>query len=287
MKFKKIYIEITNYCNKNCSFCLVNKREKKEISPTSFKYIIDEIKPFTDYVYLHVQGEPLLHSKFDEIIKICFENNIKVNITTNGSLIKKRKDTLLNRNIRQINISLQSYENNINIDEIKDILTTSDYLLSNNKELNIVYRFWALKNDNFSKINNVLLNIIIDHYQLSDIKVDEINNNKNIKIKDRLYINKEEEFEWPKLTNNFTSFDGKCLGTVSHIGILSDGTVVPCCLDANGIINLGNIFEKHLKIILNDKRFTEMNKKIHENKFNEELCQHCSFKNRFCIKKNK
>ena len=133
IKFKKIYIEITNICNFNCSFCSKDNILKKEMTVDEFEYIINQIKPYTNYIYLHVKGEPLYHSKFGEIIDICDKYNIKVNITTNGSLIKKQIEVLKNKCIRQINISLQTYKNIDN--EFLDIVTS----LSNDK--NIVYRF--------------------------------------------------------------------------------------------------------------------------------------------------
>lgn len=285
MRFKKIYIEITNYCNKNCSFCSLNSRKKEEMSPTSFSHIINEIKPYTNYLYLHVKGEPLIHSKFDEIIDICSLSNMMVNITINGSYLKKQINCLKNKCIRQINISFQSYEKNINIDEIIDIINSSNELLDSNKELNIVYRFWAINDNSFSKNNMEIINIIKAKYELSPTFESNLLVEKNIKIRDRLYVNIAEQFEWPNLDNNFTSFYGKCLGTCNHIGILVDGTVIPCCLDGNGIINFGNIFAKPLKNILESERFVNMNENIHKNKFNEQLCQHCSYKNRFSLKK--
>lgn len=287
MRFKKIYIEITNYCNKNCSFCSINKRKKIEMSPTSFNHIINEIKPYTNYLYLHVKGEPLLHSKFDEIIDICSSNDMNVNITTNGSFMKKQANILKNKSIRQINISFQSYENDINESEIMDIINTSNNLLNGNSNLNIVYRFWAINDNEFSINNKKIIEIIKKEYNLSPTFISDLLNHKNIKISDRLYVNIAEQFEWPNLDNDFTSFYGKCLGTCNHIGILVDGTVIPCCLDSNGCINFGNIFEKSLEEILNSERFVKMNQNIHENKFNEKLCQHCSYKNRFSLKKDK
>lgn len=257
------------------------------MSPTSFSQVIDSIKPFSNYVYLHIKGEPLLHSKFGEIINICADKGINVNITTNGSLLEKRKKELSNNKIRQINISLQSYEKDVDLDEINSIIDTTNYLLDINKNLNIVYRFWAIKNNNYSKTNKIIINYLMNKYDLSPTFLSELNSKKNIKIADRLYINEESIFNWPNLDNNFTSFYGKCLGTCNQIGILSDGTVVPCCLDSNGIINFGNIFEKNLSDILKSDRFVNMNKKIHENQFIEQLCQHCEFKNRFNFNSNK
>ena len=100
-RFKKIYVEITNACNLNCDFCIKNKRHSKFISIDEFKLLLDKIKDYTNYLYFHVLGEPLLHPKINELIDIA-SDNFKINITTNGYLIDRIKD---NKNIRQLNIS--------------------------------------------------------------------------------------------------------------------------------------------------------------------------------------
>ena len=106
-RFKKIYVEITNRCNLNCSFCGVNKRKYNDMSLEEFQSVVEKIKAYTDYIYLHVKGEPLLHPLLDDILTICDNSLLKVNITTNGVFLKEKKDILLNHpSVRQINISL-------------------------------------------------------------------------------------------------------------------------------------------------------------------------------------
>ena len=107
-RFSKIYVEITNNCNLNCSFCSKDNLPKKEMSVDEFRIVIDKIKDYTDNIYLHVKGEPLLHSHLDEILTICDNIGINVRITTNGTLLSKKKDILLKHNIKQINVSLHS-----------------------------------------------------------------------------------------------------------------------------------------------------------------------------------
>ncbi len=271
--FKKIYVEITNSCNKNCSFCSISKRKKKEMSLSEFKEVIEKIKPYTNYIYLHIKGEPLLHSNIKDILEICRVNKIKVNLTTNGTYLNKYKEVICNSNtVRQINISLHSYKKD---DDFKTLFQAVDYINKNSK-IYLVYRYWILSKTNRS--NNYQINNLVEHYKLSNEIKDKIYSDLNIKINDTLYVNKDYEFIWPSLDNNCHNLTGTCLGLKSHIGILSDGTVVPCCLDAEGIIALGNIFEKSLEEILNSERAQKMIKGFRENKKIEELCKHCSFK---------
>ncbi len=257
-KFKKIYIEITNICNLNCSFCSKDNKEKREMTLIEFEHILKQIDNYTDYLYLHVKGEPLLHSEIEEIINLCKKYHKYINITTNGTLLKQKLNIL--ENVRQINISLHSL---IDKNKLIDILKCGDYL--SEKNVQVVYRFWT--NNNRDLIKNIL-----DYYNYKD----ELSN--NMKLKDNLYLNKSFEFVWPSLNNPFISNIGYCQGMNSHIGILVDGTIIPCCLDSSGIINLGNIYEEDLKDILNKEKTKQIINGFKNNKLVEELCQKCDFR---------
>ncbi|MEG0021377.1 MAG: radical SAM protein [Bacilli bacterium] len=275
MKFKKVYVEITNICNKSCTFCSVSKRPKEEMSLELFKKTLEEIKNYTNYIYLHIKGEPLLHSKFEEIIQVCDKSNINVNITTNGSLIEKYIDVISkSSSIRQINISLHSYSD---IDEIKKLFHFVDLIMKNNNNIFIVYRYWTYSSKD--KVFEKLTNIISEWYKLDENSILNLKNMMNFKIDNNLYINKDFEFEWPSIENESYNEFGFCNGLKTHIGILSNGTVVPCCLDAEGIISLGNIKNNDLKEIIESEKTQKIIKNFKDNKRVEELCKHCSFKN--------
>ncbi|MEG2447628.1 MAG: radical SAM/SPASM domain-containing protein [Bacilli bacterium] len=277
-KFKKIYVEITNSCNLKCSFCSKSSRKKREISPIEFQHIINQIKPYTDYIYLHIKGEPLLHSQLGEILDICSKALIKVNITTNGTLLKEKGSILKRADcIRQINISLHS-ENNKR-DYLSEIFETVSTLP---KSISVVYRFWVLKNLTLDLKSTEIVDKLQKYYNLSTLLVDKIKKEKNIHILDNLYVNKADLFEWPEeQVSDIESSNGYCLGGKTHVGILSDGTVVPCCLDGEGQIPLGNIFQTNFKDILEAKRYTDLVTGFKNRKVTEELCKNCTFRNRF------
>jgi len=126
-KYKKIYIEITNICNLSCSFCSIDNRVKESITLEKMEHILKNINNYTDYVYLHVKGEPLLHKELKEILDLCKKYNKKVNITTNGTLIKENIKELKHPVVRQINLSLHS-ENNKQ-DYLEEIFETVSFLV--------------------------------------------------------------------------------------------------------------------------------------------------------------
>lgn len=281
-RFKKVYIEITNKCNKNCSFCSSTNRKPKEINLEKFEHILINIKNYTDYIYLHVKGEPLLHSNFNKILQLCKKYDFKVNITTNGTLLDKKIEDIIESNcVRQINISMHSFEDDKNY--LNKILIATNKLL-NCTNIYVVYRFWAL--NNYKLTNNQIndVNEILVYYD-KQIKKDEVLNMKNVQIVKNLYINKDNLFLWPSL--NYHNFEeGMCYGLKHQLAILSDGTVVPCCLDAEGIINLGNIFKESMSNILNKKKTIQIIKSFENNKCSELLCKKCQYRTTL-IKNNK
>lgn len=277
-KYKRIYIEITNICNLSCPFCSIDNRKKKAISLENMEEILKKIDKYTDYIYLHVKGEPLIHRKLKEILDLCSKYNKKVNITTNGTLLKEKEDILGHSAINKINISLHSENNKTNY--LEDIFSTVDKL----KEKTIIYRFWTMNNGKLNIKSTELVDKIIVYYKLSPETVEKLKKETNIKLRENLYVDKQEEFIWPSLENKYCSESGYCYGTKNQLAILVDGTVIPCCLDSNGLINLGNIYKESLEEIIYSDRYKRMEHGFSNRNVTEELCKHCSYKERFDIK---
>ena len=278
-RFKKIYIEITNVCNLTCSFCSKVNRKKEYMDINLFENIISKIKDYTDYVYLHVKGEPLLHPNIIDYINMCEKYNLKVNLTTNGTLFPQVVDKLSNcKNLNKINFSLHS-ENNIT-NYYEKIFESVEQLP---KTVTVIYRLWTLKDKQLDEKSTNIVDKIAKYYNLSSDTVDKIKNENNIKIKSTIYVDKDNEFEWPTLNNNNESL-GYCYALKTQIAILVDGTVVPCCLDSEGVINLGNIKDSSLEDIIKNDRFINLQNSFQARKPCEELCRKCTFKNKFITK---
>lgn len=272
-KFKKIYIEITNNCNLACSFCSIDHREKETITLEKMETLLKKINDYTDYVYLHVKGEPLLHPELEGILNLCEKYHKQVNITTNGTLLKEKCDLLNHPTIRQINLSLHSENKKENY--LEDIFETVDKL---NSKI-IIYRFWTMDNGILNEKSIEIVNKIINYYKLSPEIVEKIKTEKHIKIRDNLYMDKANEFVWPNLENKYNNDNGFCYALRDQLAILVDGTVVPCCLDSDRVINLGNIYEQTLEEIVNSNHYQEIKQGFCNRQVTEELCKHCSFKN--------
>ena len=273
--FKKIYIEITNICNLKCTFCPETNRKKEYMSLEKFEEVISKIHNYTKLVCLHVKGEPLLHKQLEDILKILEKYNLKANITTNGTLIKDKLEIIKNsKAVRQINFSIHSITQNemSNKQYLQDIFKSADQL----ENIIISYRLWNLKSINENSINSSIIKEIEDYYDIQNLKQQLIENDF-IELRKNMFINQDIEFTWPDISKKRIIEKGRCLALKEQIAILVDGTVVPCCLDNNGDIPLGNILEETMENILKKPQSVTIKKNFENNIITCELCKTCGF----------
>lgn len=288
-KYKKIYLEITNVCNLKCDFCPETKREAEFMSEAAFEQILDQIKPFTDHIYLHVKGEPLLHPKLGCFLDISYKKGFKVNITTNGTLIDKVADVLIEKPaVRQINFSIHSFEanqNKISKEEYIDSILNFCSRTTVESSIIISLRLWnldeALVTEDRRKRNADIIHKIEETFALPYKIQGNLSKTKALKIGERVYLNQDYEFKWPDLKEKEDFTPGSCFGLRNQIAILVNGVVIPCCLDGEGIVNLGNIHEYEFADIINGKRAENIRLGFCNNNLVEELCRKCGYRRRF------
>lgn len=282
-RFQKIYIEITNRCNLNCAFCPKSIRKYEDMKPENFEYILKQVKEYTNLIYLHVKGEPLMHKDLKQIFDICDKYNIMVNLTTNGTMLKNGLDILMNfKGLRQVNVSIHSaVENNKNDMEvakyINEVCQCVDILKKNTI---ISYRLWNVNRIQENQHNKVALDLLAEKYNIPMLyKLARENN--YIELEKNIFLNQDIEFKWPNINEKIICTEGTCLGLKKQLAILSNGDVVPCCLDENANILLGNIFETDLGSIINCDKAIRIIEGFNNNKLCEKLCQTCGFIKRF------
>ncbi len=285
-RFKKVYIEITNVCNLKCEFCPVTKRSAELMNIRSFEDILSQVKEYTDYIYLHVKGEPLLHPELDKFLDAAAAHDLKVNLTTNGTLINKVKDKIISKKaLRQINFSLHSFDANDLSFSLNDYLNNIMHFTleaASNTNIIVSYRLWNLEEDIKSIEKNRHILAIIEKALGLDFKIEDILlDNRGIKLSKNIYLNAAERFQWPdkKLDESYDC--GFCYGLRDQIAILVDGTVVPCCLDGEGVINLGNIKQNKFSDIIDGERAKAIYDGFSNRKVVEELCRKCDYRRRF------
>lgn len=283
--FKKIYIEITNMCNLKCEFCIPCKREARMMSVSEFEEVIKKVYKYTKVVTLHVKGEPLLHKNLEDILNIIDKYNLQVNITTNGTLIREKLDILKrSKCIKQINFSLHSFNQNDHMSSL--YLKNIFECVSELSNVTISYRLWNLEDIRNNDVNDYIISELESYYNLSNLK-EKLKLKNAFEINENIYINQDTEFTWPSLESKEIIESGKCWALRKQIAILVDGTVVPCCLDNNGDIPLGNIFESDLDSILNSEKALYIKSNFGNGKIVCKLCKTCGFLKRLEGKRSK
>lgn len=289
-KFKKIYIEICNACNLKCDFCPPTQRKPEIMSTDTFGRILDQIKDYTDYLYFHVKGEPLLHPELGRLLDISHEKGFLVNITTNGTLIASAAKHLIGKPaLRLINFSLHSFDGNEeggqNKEEYLEEIMAFIRSARDQSELRIGLRLWNLNENNevnlVQKRNRELLHIIEKEFALPYPIEEKVEPGRGMKIADRVYLNQDHLFRWPDLKEEEDDGCGFCYGLRNQAAILVDGTVVPCCLDGEGILALGNIMDKPFSEIMESDRAIRLVEGFSRREAVEELCRKCGYRQRF------
>ena len=289
-RFKKIYVEITNRCNLKCDFCpsATLGRNGKVMNEDDFKHILKEVKPYTNYLYFHLLGEPFLNPRIGRFLEMSHEAGIQVNLTTNGVLIGKVKETLIQSPaLRQINFSVHSFEANESTQTLKDYLMQIASFIDEIQAVRPVYcnlRLWNMDGEALqakNTLNQQILDLIEEALHLPYRLNEKLMETNNVKIRDRVFINMADKFEWPSLEREVISEKMFCYGLRDHIGIQADGTVVPCCLDSEGKIPLGNVFETPLHDILESERAKAMYDGFSNRVAVEELCKRCGYAKRY------
>ncbi len=270
---KKAYLEITNECNLACSFCHGTKRPTRYMSVSEFRHAATELRPHTEYLYFHIMGEPLLHPDLSEFFEIAYELGFKVILTTNGSLLNEKKHLLTSAQpLHKVSISLHSYEANVWNISLEEYLDGCISFCKEASECGIicVLRLWNVGGEES-------LNTQIIEYTKEKLGENWIKTRSGYKISERIYLEWGELFEWPDLDADFCSERHSCYGLRDQIGVLCDGRVVPCCLDSDGVITLGNIFEESLTDILASRRAVALRSSFENRRITEPLCQRCDF----------
>ena len=281
-KLKKAYLEITNLCNLRCSFCPGTKRKTGFIAPEDFRLLAGRLRPHTDYLYLHLMGEPLMHPKLDELLGIAEGLDFRVMVTTNGTLLPERGGLLIDSPaVEKVSISLHSFEGNEGEEAalaayLEQCLTFAAEAGAAGKKCGL--RLWNLDGEETQGANDRNEEILAR--MEAEFPKPWKEGRRGTGLAPNIYLEWGERFEWPDLNarEGETHF---CMGLRDQVGVLWDGTVVPCCLDHEGDIPLGNLYEQSLEDILNTPRARAIYDGFSQGWAAEELCRRCGYARRF------
>ena len=273
--YSRVYVEITNICNMHCSFCHGHSRAPRQMTESEYAHVLAQLSGKTQYIYHHLMGEPLVHPLLPQFIEMAHRSGFRPMLTTNGTLLDSRADALLGKGLHKVNISLHSFEG-----ESAD---------AHGQYLDKIAQFANRAVQDGTIISLRLWNHGCDEgkNQTALAHLQEIlpgqwtQNTRGYRIRDGLFLEWGERFAWPDLNAPDYGTRIACYGLRDHFGILSDGTVVPCCLDSEGTMGLGNVFREALDDILASPRAKAIAEGFRCRNAAESLCRHCGYAQRF------
>lgn len=276
MRFSKIYVEISNLCNLRCAFCPGTKREKRAMTEAEFASLLPKLRPYSDYLYFHLMGEPLCHPKLDKFLELAHNTGFKVILTTNGTLLQERRELLLaSKGLHKVNISLHAFEaNDLSISFEEYLRCCFEFGKAAEGKILVSYRLW--NNGGADRMNEDIKSMLAACFPEPWVQ-----ERRGIRIGSRIYLEPGDKFDWPDLAAPDGGENVFCYGLRDQLGVLCDGTVVPCCLDHEGDIALGNLFIEELSEILQKSRAKAIYEGFSGRKAAEPLCRRCGYARRF------
>lgn len=273
--YSRVYIEITNICNMSCSFCHGHSRQPRLMTFGEFSRILERLEGRTKYIYYHLMGEPLMHPELPLFLKAANEKGFQSVLTTNGTLLQKRGAEIIAAGVHKVSISVHSFEGGDEgaySDYMNHIISFAD--AASKAGIIVVLRLWNKGFDDGR--NSKTFEILRER-----LEGEWVSNTRGMRIRDKLHLEWGERFQWPDSNADVQGDTFFCYGLRDHFGILCDGSVVPCCLDSEGTITLGNVFEEDIEHILNSPRAKAMTEGFEHRRATEDLCRRCGYARRF------
>lgn len=276
MRFRKIYVEISNLCNLNCAFCPGTRRSPGRMDVQQFSSLLPKLRPYSDFLYFHLMGEPLCHPQLEQFLTLAGQSGFKVILTTNGTLLARQQEMLLaHPALHKVNISLHAFEaNDLAVPFAQHLEECFSFGRAAAGKKLVVFRLW--NQGGADRLNDDILTLMKQHFPAP-----WVTEPRGTRIGQRTYLEYGEKFDWPDMTAAEGTSRIRCLGLRDQIGILWDGTVVPCCLDHEGDLALGNLFEQDMDDILNTPRAKVIYEGFTHGQAVEPLCRRCGYARRF------
>jgi MoaA/NifB/PqqE/SkfB family radical SAM enzyme len=289
----KIFLEITNVCNLACPFCQPTRRRPDYLSPDRFELFLARLKGCGRRLLFHVKGEPLLHPELGGYIAAAAEAGFLVDITTNGTLLAEKGEMLLRAaGLGKLSLSLHS---RAEAEGLEAYWRGIEAFLDGHSEapgFDLSLRLWSRSRGALPQGTARLWEMLHARYPALGPWEARAALPVGFKLAHRVYLNQAEAFEWPSLPGKkggaagsedggADEASGHCRGLRDQVGVLVDGSVVPCCLDGEGVMTLGNLLDAPLAEILASPRALAIREGFSRRRLVEPLCRACGYRRIF------
>ena len=311
----RCYIEITNTCNLNCDFCPKHHRRKRQLSAGEFNLLTDRVRGKVSFLYFHLMGEPLLHPLLPQFIRTANEKGFKTVLTSNGTLLHRCLPLLealphkiqLSLHSHESNArgELAGYMQEVMQFSVQAAEKGTCMVLrlwnqggrdkENEEVMRLVEQYvpkpWKERPDGFRLSDHLYLEFDrkFEWPTAGEKSEENLKNESEENLKDESEkesengseenLKNESENESENGSGEKSSKKEKkqlfCKALIKQIGVLSDGSLVPCCLDHDGDVVLGNLLHQSLEEILASPRAQALIEGFKHHTASEKLCQNC------------
>ena len=267
----RCYLEITNVCNLDCVFCPKTDRAKHRLTMEEFSLLTDRLQGQVKFLYFHLMGEPFLHPLLPDFIKVARGKGFVPVLTTNGTLLSKAQGVIEARP-HKIQISLHSQEGNGKENPEAYLEGVMKFALeAASAGIIIVLRLW--NQGGYDRANDHIHEVLASYCPRP-----WTSRRDGWKLAENLFLEYDRMFEWPDAEREeFEEKEVFCYALRNQVGVLVDGSVVPCCLDHAGDIKLGNLFTQTLDEVLASPRAKALYDGFTKHEASEALCRKCGY----------
>ena len=255
----------------DCVFCPKTDRPKHRLTREEFNRLTDKLQGQVQFLYFHLMGEPFLHPLLPDFILSARQKGFVPVLTTNGTLLPKARG-VIEAHPHKIQISLHSQEGNGKENPEAYLEGVMKFALeASSAGIIIVLRLW--NQGGYDSANDRILDVLANYCPRP-----WTSRHDGWKLTENLYIEYDRMFEWPDAEREeFEEKEVFCYALRNQVGVLVDGSVVPCCLDHAGDITLGNLFKQTLDEVLASPRAKALYDGFTKHKASEELCRKCGY----------
>ena len=262
-KPRTLLLLINRGCNLTCSFCDLWDRPQN-MPLNQVLQLLDQALKIGTKTLVITGGEPFMHPDLFTVVRAAKELGLSVNITTNGTLIEKKWDQLLDSGVDSLSVSLdglaETHERlrgqpgcfKRSMKGIQKLRADSDiglsiYFTANRENVHELVPVYELAQElgagfDFWPVNDAPdLALSEPEHQAAWKQAVATLAAREQRIAER------QHFDAESLNYHAGQVDTvRCLGLVDQYGVTFEGELLPCCVWGGEGLSVGNVFETPL-----------------------------------------
>ena len=285
-------VEPSSLCNLKCPQCTVGAdeltRDQGLLDFETYRRLLNEIGDNIFYLMLFNQGEPFLHLRLLDFIRLAKEKNIYVSISTNGHFLENEGDVrqLMESGLDMLIISLdgadkQTYSKYRTGGDFQKVIEGLQTLFRIKIEMQqrspeIALQFLVMRHN---QDQVPLMKVLAARYGIRRLLL------KSVQVEDvaaaQKFLPADESFHRYELSDARlelkANLNAACPRLWTSTVLLSDGSIAPCCFDKDGDYPMGTITcDSTFTHLWRSPDYQRFRKRILKRRHSVEICRNCT-----------